>query len=215
MMNEGMYPDADAPWLPTLADLLVRQGDEQGPVTDYNRYGWNALVVPTGCVNVTNRMDTLKTRFEQRYCDRMIAYETWDLWQIKLQEKFDSVVQKYDRAYSLYSENETAMNQVMPGRTVEFTDKTTAGGSDNRVGKTKATDTPSSAINESDDYAGSLSKDESTTTYGRTDSRESVTKETVTGAVMDNLNDNIDKWRDLDTDFVNEFQDLFMKVWWY
>ena len=215
MMNEGMYPDADAPWLPTLADLLVRQGDEQGPVTDYNRYGWKALVVPVDCAEVSNRMDSLATRFEQRYCDRMIAYETWDLWQIKLQEKFDSLVHKYDRAYALYTENGTAMNQVMPGRTVESTDKTSAGGSDSRVGKTKNTDTPSSVINESDDFAGSMTKDETTNTYGRTDSRESVTKETVTGAVMDNLNDNIDKWRDLDTAFVNEFQDLFMKVWWY
>ena len=32
---------------------------------------------------------------------------------------------------------------------------------------------------------------------------------------MDNLNGNIDKWRDLDTDFIGEFQDLFLKVWWY
>lgn len=210
-----MYEGADAPWLPTLADLIIRQSGEQGPATDYTKYGWKALVVPTECVNVLNRMDGLRTRFEQKYCDRMIAYETWELWQIKLQERFDSVVWKYDRAYSLYSENEYAMKQVMPGRTVEFTDNATAGGSDSRTGKTKASDTPSSAINESDVFAGSITKDEATTTYGRTDSRESSTKETVTGAVMDNLNSNIDKWRDLDTDFIGEFQDLFLKVWWY
>lgn len=215
MNGEGMYEGADAPWLPTLADLIIRQDGEQGPMTDYNRYGWKALVVPTDCIYVTRRMEQLDIRFEQRYCDRMIAYETWELWQIKLQERFDSVVRKYERAYRMYLDNEEAMNQVMPGRTVEFTDKATAGGSDSRTGKTKASDTPSSAINESDVFAGSITKDEGTTTYGRTDSRESSTKETVTGAVMDNLNGNIDKWRDLDTDFIGEFQDLFLKVWWY
>ena len=216
-MNEnGMYPDADAPWLPTYADLIVRQGDGQGPVTDYNRYGWNALVVPSDCPYVSNRMKQLNNRFEQRYCDRMIAYETWDLWQIKLQEMFDSVVYVYNRAYKLYEENSDAMDNAVPGRTVVSNDHSMAGGSDSRALKSKESDTPSSAINESDDFAGSIRKDETTDTYGRTDTRNSSMTEKVTGAgITDAVNQTIDDWRDLDTRFINEFQDLFAKVWWY
>lgn len=216
-MNEnGMYPDADAPWLPTYADLIVRQGDEQGPATDYNRYGWNALVVPSDCPYVSNRMETLNTRFEQRYCDRMIAYETWDLWQIKLQERFDSVVYIYNRAYKLYNENASDMDNAVPGRTLVTNDQNKAGGSDSRAYKSKESDTPSSAINESDDFAGSIRKDETTDTYGRTDTRDSTVTEKVTGAgITDAVNQTIDGWRDLDTRFIDEFQDLFAKVWWY
>lgn len=213
----GYFQDADEAWLPTYGDLVVRQGDEQGPVTDYNRYGWKALEVPSDCSIVSSRMDQLNTRFEQRYGDRMISYETWDLWQVKLQERFDSLVYVYERAYRLYRDNATAIeNDVLPGRTVTLTDKATAGGSDSRSGKTKNSDTPSSAINESDDFAGSITKDENTTTYGRTDTRDSTTTETVTGGqVLANINDSIDRWRDLDTGFINEFQDLFLKIWWY
>lgn len=213
----GYFQDADEAWLPTYADLIVRQGEEQGPVTDYNRYGWNALVVPSDCPKVTSRMESLNTRFEQRYCDRMISYETWDLWQVKLQERFDSLVYVYERAYRLYANNADAIeNDILPGRTVSFSDTARAGGSDSRNGTTKESDTPSSQINTSDNFAGSITKDSVTNTYGRTDTRVSTTTETVTGGqVMENVNDSIAKWRDLDTAFVDEFQDLFLKIWWY
>lgn len=253
----GYFQDADEAWLPTYGDLVVRQGEEQGPVTDYNRYGWKALEVPSDCSIVSSRMDQLNTRFEQRYCDRMISYETWDLWQVKLQERFDSLVYVYERAYRLYNANADAIDaDVMPGRRVTFSDKASAGGTDKVTNSSetsltdsvsgsrngsdsktvKNSDTPSSAISTSDNFAGSISKENgsdtssysdrrtnigsesstSNTDYGRTDTRDSTTTETVTGGqVLENINDSIDRWRDLDTGFVNEFQDMFLKIWWY
>lgn len=209
------FEDADEAWLPTYGDLLMKQQETHKGV-DYSKYGWFALEVPTDCTHVQDRFQTLGMRFEQRYIDRMISYETWDLWQVKLQEKMDSIVRRYDRAYALYEANEKAMDNAVPGRVLTASDSLKAGGEDTKKDKTKKSDTPSSAINDSDDYAGSVSIGETTNTYGRTDTKDSSVTEHMTGSdVTDAVNQTIDAWRDLDSHMIDEFRDLFLKVWWY
>lgn len=212
-----IFECCDDAWLPTYGTVLARQEGEQGQAVDWSRYGWDAIVVPSDCPTIAERMNNLGERFGLRYFDRMLGYETLELWQVKLQERFDQVVHPYERAYRLYSQHADAMDSdVVPGRKIVTNDKTQASGSDARTGTSKQSDTPSSAINESDDYAGSIAKDSSKTEYGRADTRDSTTVESVTGGVLlDNINSSIDGFRDLDTAFISEFQNLFLKVWWY
>lgn len=229
-----MFGKADDPWIPTLLDIeRLKAEDTEGPVVDWKKFGWDALEVPASAPQVASRMDVLNGRFIANYGWRMLGYETMEQWQTKLQERFDSVVDKYERAYSLYEENKDAMmKDVLPGRKVSSTGATVdteketnkAGGDDKDSYKSKYSDTPDSAINDSDNYAGSITKDDRTTTYGRTDDKDrsrtskidGTVNEVYTGAqIMTAVNDSIDGWRDIDTSFIMEFQNLFSNVFWY
>lgn len=223
--------DYDEPWLPQLIDIATWATDEKNPY--WKNFGWDSLVVPDRDTHVKARMEVLGERFLHRYAYRMLNSETMEQWQVRLQNRFDEVVDKYERAYTLYERYaDDIMADVLAGQRIETkgttkdggSDKSTDGGSDTSVRKGKVTDTPDSAINESDDFAGTTSKDDSTTSYGRTNVRDygrttdltSLVVTTVTGGVvMDNLNATIDGYRDIDTLFVEEFENNFLNIFWY
>lgn len=212
---DGMFPEADEAWLPTYLDVQMK----------YPTFGWQSLVVDVDCPNVQSRMLTLQTRFEERYANRMISAETLQRWQVRLQNRFDEVVRRYERAYGLYSRYQEDMDaDVLPGET--YTEKETLksdtkqGGSDKSESESRNIDTPDSIINQNQNYADSLTNGKSTMTYGRTDegnsTRDMTRKRTLTGQdLMLNINGSIDGWRDIDTWFVAEFENLFLNIWWY
>ncbi len=233
-MNDGYFPDPDQPWVPTLLDVETFKANEpDGSPIDWRRFGWSALDVPEDCTHVIARFDILGERFLQRYAKRMLNQETMELWQNRLQNRFDEVVRMYERAYTLYEQNQNAMmSDVLPGSKRTYDAQDTDGGSDSATSKdstsnkskSKRSDTPDSTINESDDYAGSLGIDESTasrentstTNYGRTTKRTGTDTLTLTGAqIMDSVNTSIDGWRDIDTSFIGAFENNFMNIWWY
>lgn len=209
---DGFFPEADSAWIPTLGDVLIRQNDPAS--TEYwNRVGWQNLSVPDDCARVQNRMDTLATRFNERYFNRMLNSETLERWQVRLQNRFDEVVRRYERAYELYETyKEDMLEDVLEGelRTVDNT--TTQGGSD--TSENRNIDTPDEVVNQNENYASSLSKGK--VNYGRIETVNGTERRTVTGsALIDNINNSIYDWRDLDTEFVGEFENLFMNVFWY
>ena len=213
-----MFGKADDPWIPTLLDIeRLKAEDTEGPVIDWKKFGWDALDVPVTAPKVAARMDVLNGRFIANYGWRMLGYETMEQWQTKLQERFDSVVDKYERAYTLYEKNKEAMmDDVLPGRKVTSTNTLQLSGTDSNTSKSKYSDTPDSAINDSDNYAGSITKDNRSVTYGRKDTNNGASTEVFTGAqIMTAVNDSIDGWRDIDTSFIMEFQNLFSNVFWY
>lgn len=233
-MNVGFY-GADSPWVPTLLEVEVNKASEpDGSAVDWQKYGWSALYIDElKYPHVNERMTLLQERFNQRYAFRMLNQETLERWQMKLQNRFDECVARYDRAYELYElyENELK-NDVLKGKktvteqTVDVagTDESQLSGSDTNSGKNKYSDTPNSAINDSDDYAGSIQKQDYTQTYGRKDNKtknqntknNATVTETETGGVLiDSLNTAITSWMDLDTRFVAEFENNFMNVYWY
>lgn len=198
-----MIPEQDLMWMPTYGTLIAKQSEPAG-VVDWNAFGWDALQVPDTTVKVQARMDILSERFYERYCDRSIAYETWHLWQVKLQDRFDSIVDKYERAYTLYEQyKDDVMDDVLPGR------KTTVDMTNTVDGKTKFSETPDSSINDSDEFAGSITKNNGT------NKNSGTTTEVITGNLLDSINATIGSWMDIDTAFVDEFETLFSKVWWY
>lgn len=183
--------ESDAPWLPTLWDIAGLKPDDY-----WDQFGWEQLECPADCTYVTNRMGVLKTRFEERYADRMLNAETMERWQLRLQNKFDEVVYRYDRAYQAY----TCNDEDMFADVKQFvTVKVSASGTG------KSIDTPDSVVNADSDYADSLTKNESTT--------ENTTSYTGTGLTK-SINDSIDNWRDIDTEFINEFENNFLNIFW-
>lgn len=214
-VENGLFPEADSAWLPTYLDVQMK----------YPTFGWQSLVVDDDCPTVASRMETLQVRFEERYANRMISSETLQRWQVRLQNRFDEVVRRYERAYGLYSRYQEDMDaDVLPGET--YTEKETLksdtkqGGSDSSESENRNIDTPDSIINQNSNYADSLAKGKSTVTYGRTDegnsTRDLTRKRTLTGQdLMLNINGSIDGWRDIDTSFVAEFENLFLNIWWY
>ena len=210
------FGDAELPWLPKLCDVENFKVNSDDP-TYWQRFGWEALEVPGECTFVRERMDTLKTRFDQQYFDRKLNSETMEIWQVRLQRRFDEVVQRYNRMYELYQRYDQDMKEDILSGDKTVTESTAqAGGSDTSEGTGRNIDTPDEAVNDTQGYAGSISDSKATNTYGRTDTLTSTVTRTMTGkGVVDSINDSVMSWRDIDTDFVNEFQNNFLNVFWY
>lgn len=213
----GTFGYADEAWMPTLLDIERFKAEGTDAQKAYfGQFGFDQLEIPDADVNIKARAEKLNTRFIARYGTRMIGQETMEIWQVRLQERFDAVSDKYERAYTLYEKyKDQMMDDALPGITTTVKGSNTARGSDTVSGKVKFSDTPDSSINDSDNFAGSINKNDATTTYGRTDSVNSETKQVYTGGqIMDGVNKTIDGWRDIGTDFIAEFEDLFSNILW-
>lgn len=211
-MTDGLFPETDQVWIPTLGDVLIKQ-QTPGEPSVYGTVGWQALEVPVDCTRVQARMDALKTRFDERYFNRMLNAETLERWQVRLQNRFDEVVRRYERAYELYETYDEQMKEdVLAGETRVVDNTTTDGGSD--TSENRAIDTPDEVVNAGDDYASSLNSGK--VTYGRTQTVKGTEKKTITGSsLIENVNNSIYDWRDIDTEFVKEFENNFLNIFWY
>ena len=210
------FGDAELPWLPKLCDVENFKVNSDDPAY-WQRFGWEALEVPGECTFVRERMDALKTRFDQQYFDRKLNSETMEVWQVRLQRRFDEVVRRYDRMYELYQRYDQDMKEdIISGEKTVTESKAQAGGSDTSEGTGRNIDTPDEQVNSTEGYAGSRSDSKATNTYGRTDTLNSTVTHTMTGkGVVDSINDSVMSWRDIDTEFVKEFENNFLNVFWY
>lgn len=210
------FGDAELPWLPKLCDVESFKVNSDDPAY-WQRFGWEALEVPGECTFVRERMETLKTRFDQQYFNRKLNSETMEVWQVRLQRRFDEVVRRYDRMYELYQRYDQDMkDDIISGEKTVTESTAQAGGSDTSEGTGRNIDTPDELVNSTEGYAGSRSDSKATNTYGRTDTLSSTVTHTMTGkGVVDSINDSVMSWKDIDTEFVNEFQNNFLNVFWY
>ena len=209
------FGDAEQPWLPELIDIEAMKTGPEGAY--YSKFGWDQLALPDDCPFVASRMDSLKIRFDERYANRMLNAETLERWQVRLQNRFDEKVHIYERAYRLYQQYEQDMlDDVVQGEKIVVAGTNQQDGSDSSTVEARNIDTPDEVINADGNYASSLSKNKGTTQYGRTDTVNSTTTRTVTGqALVEGINNAIYSWRDLDTEFVKEFENNFLNVYWY
>lgn len=210
------FDDAELPWIPKLIDVENFKVNSDDPEY-WQRFGWETLEVPGDCMFVSGRMEVLKTRFDERYANRMLNSETMERWQVRLQNRFDEVVQRYNRMYELYQRYDQDMKEdILSGDKTVTTSKSQAGGSDTSTGTGRNIDTPDENVNNVTGYAGSRTDSKATNTYGRTDSFDSTVTRTVTGkGVVDSVNDSVMSWKDIDTEFIKEFENLFLNVLWY
>ena len=212
------FKDAFYPWIPTLQDLEVRKEDSDPTLAKYyKKFGWEQLEVPDDCPHVVSRMSDLKVLFDERYAFRMINSETLEQWQIRLQSRFDRYVHIYERAYVLYETYQQEMIDDMKGGEVRDITRTTSGSeSGSESGDVRNINTPDSAVNANDNYADSRSK--STGSSSSTSSGSETVRDTLvkTGeGIIDSINSGFRKYIDIDQDFIRQFEDSFLNLFWY
>lgn len=232
------------PWLPQYIDLVKRKEDGDA---EYQNVGFDALDVDASLENIDDRWEVLEQRFTERYAFRRISAETLTRWQVRLQNRFDEIADRYERAYALYAEQgEAMMDDILPGwkEIMDRTDKDSGTDTNTRTGSRelsytgtdknirRSADTPDSSTNASDMYADR--RDESTRSFtdrkdtetfnqlkdallhGKTTDIDYTLTKTETGAqIIDAVNEAITKWKDLDTQFVAEFENLFLNIFDY
>ena len=211
----------DEIWIPTLEEVEYMKSHGSPEEQEYySKFGWEQLEVPPDCDHVLARMSTLKIRFDERYGGRMLGQETMERWQIRLQNKFDEVVYKWDRAYELYANNQQRMLvNIIDGRVfsedtssnIDITDDTV------NTSKNKVIDTPDSAINDNSDYADVVYHNDASrrNTGSRNNRTTSNRKEEVIGNLIDKVNSTALKWMDIDTMFIKEFENNFLNIFYY
>ena len=210
-MSEFVFSDAELPWLPTLGDVEYFKVRSDDP-TYWQRFGWEALEVPGDATFVRERMEQLKIRFDERYANRMLNAETMERWQIRLQNRFDEVVRRYNRLYELYVRyDEDMRNDIIEGEKTVTRGTVSSGGKDSSTGRN--IDTPDENVNDISGYAGSRSTSE--TNYGRTDTTDVTVDRTLTGMrIVDSINNSTANWLDIDTEFVKDFENCFLNIFW-
>lgn len=204
--------EADGPWMPKLIDILYKakhgDADEQAY---YSKFGLEAAVWDSRYVNLASHKNDIIVLFNEKYSDRMINRETLEKWQVRLQTVLDVISMRYDRAYGMYALVDGSVKQK---ETVTYNNvKDQMGGSDHS--RNTVTDTPDAILNENDKYADTVNKGQ--TDYGRTSTRSGsiTTEHDPEGGTVDLVNRSIEAFRNITADFVQEFDKLFMHVYWY
>lgn len=206
--------DAFKSWIPTLQDLEVRKQDPDPTIAAYyQRFGWENIEVPADCPRVAARMSDLKIIFEERYAFRMINSETPERWQIRLQNRFDRFVRVYEHAYELYETYQADLvDDVRAGEvrtwSRTYSDSQSSSGSGSEV------DTPDAAVNAGDNYADRRTK---TTESGSSSGTDSISETKIkTGeSLVTSINEGFRKYVDIDQDFIGQFEDSFLNLFWY
>ena len=206
--------DAFKSWIPTLQDLEVRKQDPDPQIAAYyQRFGWDNIEVPADCPRVAARMNDLKIIFEERYGFRMINSETPERWQIRLQNRFDRFVRVYEHAYELYETYQADLiDDVRAGEvrtwSRTYSDSQSSSGSGSEV------DTPDAAVNAGDNYADRRTK---TTESGSSSGTDSISETKIkTGeSLVTSIHEGFRKYVDIDQDFIGQFEDSFLNLFWY
>ena len=213
------FPEADEPWVPTLVEVeRLKSLDTDDSPVDWRQYGWSALEQPDDCPHVYARFDILGERFLERYAFRMLNSETMERWQTRLQNRFDEIVHPMERAYAMYEANADAM-QTLSGTSTVSKGNSKADSTSEGESKDYFSETPDTSVNDWTDaskYAGNVRTAKNSSKQGTTTEDGRTTTQTWTGSkTVTDINDNLDAYRDLDTMFVAQFENLFMNLWWY
>jgi len=206
------YSDGFAfdPWLPTYAKVIHDRPD----------LGWNGLEIdPEKYPKLTAAKSELGVRFFQRYADRMINQETLPRWQIRLQNRFDEIASRYERAFAIYEKysadmiDDVKLGTEQVGSRAEEVTSSESG--DLRDG-TREIDTPDAAINRDKDYADRVTdkriQDQRDSSVGTEGSHR--TEFRVKGKFIEAVNTAIFDYRDLPTELVAEFENNFLNIFW-
>lgn len=194
----------------TLSDLIHKRAQEHPPTTDvyWSRFGIEHVELPDNTPLVHAMWDRICLRVNEAYYDRFLGGETLEQWQRRLQVITDRIIPRYERNFRIYKDNKDQLEKSLGmTQTTEYLDVKDVSSSDS---ENRVSDTPDTEINEDDRYAGSIAKG----TSGSTNTKTGAVKTTMTptGGLIQQLNDNMDAWRDLESDLVGEYAKAFLSV---
>lgn len=204
-------------YAPRYIDVLhYRQSEDDEEAEYWSQFGFDKLTVPQTATYVNSGWERLTRRFNQRYYFRRIGNETMERWQIRLQNRFDEIVDEMDRAYKLYATTEqidevVAGTKTTYGHTRTSTSASLSGGSN----EVKNINTPDSEVNSNPDYADALTKAQSSSS-SNSNASEGMTgsdrAEVLGPEVLAGVNKSIRDWTDIDTLFIEQFENLFLNI---
>ena len=177
----------------------------------WNQFGIDQVELPVDTPLVHAMWDRICLRVNEAYYDRFLGGETLEQWQRRLQVITDRIIPRYERNFRIYNDNKVKLETELGiAQTTEYLDvkDTFSGDTENKV-----SDTPDTAINVDQNYAGSVTKGTSRNSNTKTGAARTTT--TGRGGLVDQLNDNMDAWRDLESDLVGEYAKAFLSVIWY
>ena len=185
----------------------------------YTNFGLSRVVLPDSADTYLPVIwDRVCTRVNERYWKRYLACETLEEWQVLLQTMTDELAPRYERAFRMYAANSEASEaDILATMRTDYGDGLTDEHTQTAKGTSKTTvrDTPDGEINDTSNYAGTVTDGE--TDAGTTKSiRKGTVTVTQTGSdgVLGRVNENIRLWRDLETDLVKEYANAFMSFIW-
>lgn len=195
----------------TLSDVLHKQESTDPKVSEYflrfgiGRVEW--LESPGDEV-----LKEIETRFQYKYWDRKISGETMEQWQVYLQRTTDKIARKYCRALRLFAKYSERLDDDVVRKTTQTSSADSTGTNKNKGLAYNLPDTPVTLPAEAKTgYAGSGSE----SSGDNTGHSESVSTVEMSGDIIDQLNRNIEGWRDIIGEIVDRYEECFMKIEWY
>lgn len=177
----------------------------------WNQFGIEQVELPVDTPLVHAMWDRICLRVNESYYDRFLGGETLEQWQRRLQVITDRIIPRYERNFRIYNDNKVKLETELGiAQTTEYLDVKDTFSADT---ENKVSDTPDTAINVDQNYAGSVTKGTSRNSNTKTGAVRTTT--TGRGGLVDQLNDNMDAWRDLESDLVGEYAKAFLSVIWY
>ncbi len=187
----------------------------------YAVFGLSHVVLPSSAsVYLPAIWGRVCTRVNEKFWKRFLAGETLEEWQVLLQTLTDELAPRYERAFRMYANNSEASEaDILATMTTDYggDDGVTEEMKQTKAATSKSTvrDTPDGAVNDSTNFAGSVTDgtSDSGTTLNTRKGKVTVTQ-TGEGGIIGRVNDNIRLWRDLETDLVSEYAKAFMSFIW-
>lgn len=174
--------------------------------------------------------EELERRFIERYYFREIGYETYSMWHYKFKERWVNRINHYSKLFEQYKDIDPLLDYKEVRTYVE---NELSKGSENSVGSMSGTgsttgkdtqrDTPITAYEDSDyvsfvaDNSSESESSQSSDVTSVKDNDKNVeveeTKTILNEGQLKRLNEFVDKFKDLQERFINEFVDLFMLIY--
>ena len=177
----------------------------------WNQFGIDQVELPVDTPLVHAMWDRICLRVNEAYYDRFLGGETLEQWQRRLQVITDRIIPRYERNFRIYNDNKVKLETELGiAQTTEYLDVKDTFSADT---ENKVSDTPDTAINVDQNYAGSVTKGTSRNSNTKTGTVRTTT--TGRGGLVDQLNDNMDAWRDLESDLVGEYAKAFLSIIWF
>lgn len=193
---------------------------EIAPTVGINGINWHPELYP----NLNEHKARLVERFNLNYAIREVSREDINQWMMLLQNRYDEIADRFNHAYKLYDDDEIHLDNITLGYVREILYGNQSSGNSSSSGSSSSTskfrDTPTSGnstINnpttENLDTASSSNEGESSR---RASGNSKETYDYHDKHVMEEVNKIIDKYRQLDSEFTREFNEMFigiMGVW--
>ena len=199
-------------WLSVGGHTVRRVTDPStSDVTYWSHFGIEHVELPENTPLAHSIWERVCLRFDESFYDRFLAGETMEQWQRRLQVITDRTIPTYERALRIYAENAGDIDTVTGvSQTTEYLNVRDASKGKSRG---RVAETPDTAVNEDQSYAGSVSDGSNESENVKTGKVR--TTMTVSGGLAEVLNANIDAWRDLETELVDEYRQAFLSLVWY